>query len=143
MDDLRDFGYHVCRRVRLSPDDACVVLRELAGKDGRIRSAAPQVRIDLDIPLPLYHTSAVSPIARSRGVLRPRGRAPIRVQLEISPWTDAVSELGLLPRGRSNRWWSAGRARRYFDAGGDALTALVRGLEKVGAGEAGERRLAS
>lgn len=132
MDDLRDFGYHVCRRVRLSADDTYLALGALADAKGRIRAAAPQVRIDLDRPLRLGTHSAASPVARSRGLLRPRGRVPIRVQLEVDEWADGVSELGLLPRVGSVHWWTAGRAWRYFEAGADVLTGLVRRLENVG-----------
>lgn len=143
MNELFDRTYYISRRLRLTPEDSYTALCHVTEGGAPTRCSASNVRLDIGPPVPLQRPCVSSPVARAAGTLRPRGRAPVRVSLEVSPWSSTETELGLSPAGLSHRWWTPGRAERYFAAGHEALSTLTRRLDDVGSLPLRDRRRAS
>lgn len=94
-----------------------------------LRLALPATRLRLDGDF----VSAVAAPARSacwraRGHVSPRHRPRKSITVELTCWSDDVTEIRLRARSRRLGRWSARRQRRYFDATHEAADGLRRHL---------------
>jgi hypothetical protein len=86
-------------------------------------------RVEMDLPFrrdPSYPLGRpeLAPL-RTFGTLYVRGyRRVCDIEIELSPWSDAVSELSLRPAVRSPYQWSARRLQRWFTHAHEAADAL-------------------
>ena len=74
------------------------------GGDGALRLDESFARVD----------TYAEPTWRANGRLVSRYRRSASVQVEISPWSDADTQLLLRPRASNPQRWSSHRLRRYF-----------------------------
>ena len=78
----------------------------------------------------LWQRDATGPFGRSdlaaastSGRLRV-GRRAVRVDIQLAPWSDSVTELVLRPSARGVQHWSGRRRRLWYDAAHTAADAL-------------------
>jgi hypothetical protein len=116
---------YVSRVVNLTDADAAAALRSLVGQsigsDG-----ARLVLAEVDRRTPSRGGSYTSRTSRIRGVLYTGGLIPRfeRVEVELTPWSDERSELGLLAVSRLPLGGSV-RTERYLEAANLALDDLA------------------
>lgn len=119
----------VTRRVDAPIAQVARRLAELVGPEPTI-AVGEGVALELREPPVRGHRGLVW---RVPARLHTGGLAPsVRVQIEVSAWSDGVSELFLRPTSRHAAHWSGRRLRRYTDLAPIAADALVRRLASPG-----------
>jgi len=120
MDQPEPTPWYVSRRVALPLGHAAAALDDLV--DQRRRGGEPSASIDLTETLHAQPMWSLPGTARQlQGRLRlPRPRRPVRVELELAPWSTGRSELGLRPARPP-----AGRAAQYWETAGATLEQLA------------------
>jgi hypothetical protein len=114
MDQPEPTSWYVSRQVDLPLGHAAAALDDLV--DQRRRGVDSNSPVQLTASLRALPTSSLPGTARQlRGRLRlPRSRRPVRVELELAPWSTSRSDLGLRcarpPAGRSSRYWETAAA---------------------------------
>src|SRR5829696_4876724 len=109
----------------------CVPLdvREVIVLATGLRLSLPAARLRLDSA---FETALATPTRsacwRARGHVGARHRPPTSITVELSHWSEDVTEIRLRARSRRLRRWSARRQRRYFDASHEAADGLRRHL---------------
>ena len=94
-----------------------------------LRLALPATRLRLDgVFVSAIAAPARSACWRSRGHVSPRHRPPASITVELTYWSDGVTEIRLRARSRRLGRWSSRRQRRYFDATHEAADGLRRHL---------------
>lgn len=131
MYDIGDVTWYMGRRIDVSPERVPGAVATLAAPRGRVRCAGARARLAAELCHHPARRSRSAPLVSMEGILRPRGRAAIRVSIDVHEWSNESSELGVCPRGRSYQWWTPGRADRYFEAAHDVLAVLGRRLERT------------
>jgi hypothetical protein len=84
--------------------------------------------LEVDPSFHLWHPSGGSPESVWQGRLHGRGvrrAAPIRIQIEMAPWSIELTELRLRPRSRHAAHWGGTRLRRYFELSNTAAERLA------------------
>jgi hypothetical protein len=94
-----------------------------------LRLSLPAARLRLDGQfVTAIASSTRSACWRARGHVAARHRPSTSITVELSCWSDDVTEIRLRARSRRARRWGARRRRRYFDATHEAADGLLRHL---------------
>jgi len=113
MDQPEPTSWYVSRQVDLPLGHAAAALDHLVDRRRGLDSTSP---VQLTASLRALPISSLPGTARQlRGRLRlPRSRRPVRVELELVPWSASRSDLGLRcarpPAGRTSRYWETAAA---------------------------------
>jgi hypothetical protein len=93
----------------------------------RLSLPSARLRLDGEFTRPLA-SQTQSTCWRARAHVGARHHPPTPITVELSTWSDDVTEIRLRARSRRLRRWSRRRQRRYFDASHEAADALRRHL---------------
>jgi hypothetical protein len=122
---------YIARTVAVPlPDAAAAAARMRVGSDPVRAVGLPGGgRVEMDLPFRrdawcLLGRPQLAPV-RTFGTLYVRAyRRVCDIEIELSPWSDAVSELSLRPAVRSPYQWGARRLQRWFTHAHDAADTL-------------------
>jgi hypothetical protein len=120
MEEAHAIMWYVARRVDASVDLAATTLDHL-GHERSLDVVTDAGALTLE-PVPVAFTPFWgAPRRRLRGRLTPVGQRQVRVEVELTAWSQASSELGLRPTGRLPR---GRRSAGYFDCAFASAAAL-------------------
>jgi hypothetical protein len=120
---------YISRVADLPPSLADVAFADRVRRaDGHLAVPSGTFRVDAVLPRPQPCTNTLLPLQRVRGRLQRGGLGvSIPVELELTPWSNARTDVGLRYMGRRI---PGGRARsRYFAIGSEVVELLVAALE--------------
>jgi hypothetical protein len=118
MNDGPTTSWYVARRLDVGVDVAGPTLDVLAGEELQLSGTWGALTVEA-APVGLIRSRA-APHRRLRGLLRLPSRRPARVELELTPWSDDVTEIGIRPAVVPH----GGRGRAYLDAAAAAIESL-------------------
>jgi hypothetical protein len=120
MEEARVISWYVARRVDASVDLAATTLDHL-GEERSLDVVTDAGALRLE-PVPIAFTPFWgAPRRRLRGRLAPAGQRQVPVEVELTAWSQASTELGLRPTGRLPR---GRRSVGYFDCALASVAAL-------------------